>query len=170
MAYSTAKKQREALSVYKAANRASIRAWNREWRKRREAEDPEFKAKARAAERRWYAQNREKVKLKNKLGRKRYAASIRNSNLKALYGITQVEYDRMLKEQGGCCAICGGPPVGKKRVLSVDHNHVTKKVRQLLCDLCNTGLGRFKDDVELLRRAVAYLERHDSSGAVRLVG
>jgi len=61
MAYSTAKKQREALSVYKAANRASIRAWNREWRKRREAEDPEFKAKARAAERRWYAQNRRRA-------------------------------------------------------------------------------------------------------------
>jgi hypothetical protein len=67
------------------------------------------------------------------------------------------------------CAICDQPegaidPHSKKpRKLAVDHNHVTGAVRALLCTNCNTGLGRFDDSRELLRRAIAYLEKHDPS-------
>ncbi len=69
----------------------------------------------------------------------------------------------LLESQGGVCAICkkeeqiidkGG---GTQR-LSVDHDHDTGKIRGLLCNDCNVGLGRFKDNLELLRSAVAYLE------------
>ena len=71
----------------------------------------------------------------------------------------------MLVAQGNVCAICGNREShtyksGKLKSLSVDHNHPTTKVRGLLCFNCNQGLGRFKDDIATLRRAIAYLERH----------
>jgi len=50
------------------------------------------------------------------------------------------------------CAICGGT----KR-LAIDHDHKTGRIRGRLCINCNSGLGMFKDDVELLRTAVSYL-------------
>ena len=44
--------------------------------------------------------------------------------------------------------------------LVVDHDHKTGKIRSLLCTLCNTGIGQFKDDVELLKLAIKYLEHY----------
>ena len=44
----------------------------------------------------------------------------------------------------------------------MDHNHETGNAREWICDSCNTGLGRFKDDIELLKVAIKYLEKHDS--------
>jgi hypothetical protein len=77
------------------------------------------------------------------------------------YGITSDDYDRMLAEQGGCCAICQtDKPGGKARAWSVDHCHSTNKVRGLLCHRCNVGLGYFKDDPVRMARAISYLE-HD---------
>lgn len=67
-------------------------------------------------------------------------------------------FDQMVAEQNGVCAICKGPPQSKG--LSVDHCHVTGKVRALLCTNCNTGLGVFKDNPSLLLEAIAYIERY----------
>jgi hypothetical protein len=76
------------------------------------------------------------------------------------YGLTIRQYNELLRLQGGACAICGKVP--RSRRLAVDHDHVTGEVRGLLCASgdfgCNKGLGYFNDDVELLRRAVAYLD------------
>ncbi len=71
------------------------------------------------------------------------------------YGITLIDYNRMLKEQVGVCAICGHPP--KKNRLSVDHDHKTGQVRGLLCVRCNRALPRFNDSADLLERAAAYI-------------
>jgi len=60
--------------------------------------------------------------------------------------------------QGGVCAICGGIN-DNDDALSVDHDHETGRIRGLLCSKCNKGLGSFNDDPELLRKAIAYLER-----------
>jgi hypothetical protein len=75
------------------------------------------------------------------------------------YGITLADYDRMLAAQGGCCAICGtdAPTFGKGH-FSVDHDHATGAVRGLLCDNCNTGIGKLRDDPAILRAALVYLE------------
>lgn len=79
------------------------------------------------------------------------------------FGITQDEYDAMLAGQNGGCAICGSRDgmirSGQVLRLSVDHCHETNRVRGILCNSCNNGLGRFKDDPELLRRAADYLEQ-----------
>lgn len=89
-----------------------------------------------------------------------YDNNRRNSNFKAMYGITLEEYDRMFAEQDGKCSICGNTHStieGKK--LAVDHDHKTNKVRALLCSGCNQGLGYFKDDPELMQKALAYLNK-----------
>ncbi len=82
--------------------------------------------------------------------------------LKNRFGITQAQYDEILSRQGGGCAICGvtGGMVrcGKVLRLAVDHCHETGQVRGILCNSCNPGLGNFKDNPVLLRRAAAYLE------------
>jgi len=65
-------------------------------------------------------------------------------------------------KQNGKCAICKKPETRKTgnkiRELSIDHCHKTGKVRGLLCDSCNNGLGRFKDSVKLLESALKYLK------------
>lgn len=76
---------------------------------------------------------------------------------KAKYGITNAEYQALAIKQQGLCAICGGPPTKKRLSLAVDHCHSTGIIRGLLCDLCNRGLGQFKDSIELLEKALRYL-------------
>lgn len=89
--------------------------------------------------------------------------SFRNSELKKKYGITLQEYNSMLKQQNGVCAICGEHETtvikGKVMSLSVDHCHTTNKVRGLLCNHCNHAIGKLKDDVALLEKAIAYLKK-----------
>lgn len=80
------------------------------------------------------------------------------------YGITIQEYNHMLIEQGNVCYICKQPETriepktGRTKTLSVDHNHVTGKVRKLLCYRCNLVLGQMQDSPELFRAAADYLD------------
>ena len=62
----------------------------------------------------------------------------RKGNLKQ-YNISVEQYEELLIAQNGVCAICGSPP-GRRR-LAVDHSHITGRIRGLLCDQCNLGLG-----------------------------
>lgn len=80
-----------------------------------------------------------------------------NRNLVKKYGITQSQYDTILKQQKGKCAICGNKKHPKGRKFAVDHNHDTGEVRGILCGNCNQGIGHLKDDVKLLKRAIKYL-------------
>lgn len=88
----------------------------------------------------------------------------RRQQLKKLYGISLEQYDRMLNAQNGCCAACGRPDSGTRftEYLFVDHNHITKKVRGLLCLGCNMALGNLYCDqrgTELIYKLASYLER-----------
>lgn len=74
------------------------------------------------------------------------------------WGISYDYYLEMLLEQGGVCAICFGLDKSNKN-LSVDHDHSTGKVRGLLCGLCNSGLGMFKDNIDNIERAIEYLNK-----------
>lgn len=79
------------------------------------------------------------------------------------FGMTQAQYDAMLEQQSGGCAICGNRTKmmhrGRAQRLPIDHCHRTGKVRGILCSNCNNGLGRFKDDTVLLEKAAQYLQR-----------
>lgn len=76
------------------------------------------------------------------------------------YGITEMDFSFLEKIQGNACAICRRPfdPNNLFTTCHIDHDHKTEKVRGLLCGECNLGLGKFKDDHQLLSRAVDYLK------------
>lgn len=76
------------------------------------------------------------------------------------YGISVEQYNELLMEQQGCCKICGVHESDLTKSLAIDHCHTKKQVRSLLCMNCNTGLGLFKDNIELLKKAIKYLELH----------
>jgi hypothetical protein len=80
--------------------------------------------------------------------------------LRRNFGITPDDYDKMLHDQGGGCAICHEPPRAMR--LAVDHCHDSGSVRGLLCNLCNRGIGALKDDPTILARAIQYLEESKS--------
>lgn len=110
-----------------------------------------------------YKQNSERLikqtteyNRKNKENRKKI---IRKNHLIKTFGITPNDYNLILKSQNGVCLICRGLQKNTSINLAVDHCHVTGKVRGLLCDSCNNGLGRFKDNPELLIKAAEYLKR-----------
>ena len=84
----------------------------------------------------------------------------RKSWLMRNYGITEAEYNDLFLEQDGHCAICSTHVSEMDRSLAVDHCHETGLVRGLLCMQCNTSLGNLGDSIELLKRAIAYLEEH----------
>lgn len=79
--------------------------------------------------------------------------------IRRVYGITQAEYDAMLEKQNGKCAICNNTDEVEGRKLAIDHCHTTGRVRGLLCGKCNRGLGLFKDNPDLLLKAISYLAR-----------
>lgn len=77
--------------------------------------------------------------------------------LKKRYGISIATYNKMLKSQNYSCAICDTHISELTVNLAVDHCHKTKTIRGLLCYNCNSGIGRFKDSIELLKKAINYL-------------
>lgn len=81
----------------------------------------------------------------------------RGHYMKRTYGISLEKYDDLLKSQLGLCAICRTDNPGGKGDFHVDHCHDTKKVRGLLCQSCNIGLGHFKDSIKFLESAIEYL-------------
>lgn len=64
----------------------------------------------------------------------------------------------MLDEQLRSCLICE-LPINEKTAV-VDHDHKTGRVRALLCQNCNVGIGHLKHDKEIAHRAVEYLTKH----------
>lgn len=148
---------------------------NRDYQKKYREKFPE---KVRARFVRWYEQNREK-QLANrrthsatpeaKAARARAAREWRKANpaeweaqkfrnhLKVRYKLTVEQYEAMLVEQNGVCAICYRPEQVEGHRLCVDHDHKTGKVRGLLCRRCNTMCGQGDDDPARLLRGAQYL-------------
>lgn len=92
-------------------------------------------------------------------GKSAQAHRARKFNLKQ-YGLTVEQYDALFEKQQGKCAICATEEPSRNKSnyrLFVDHCHDTGKVRGLLCHHCNVGLGHFKDNWQLLTKAIEYL-------------
>lgn len=73
------------------------------------------------------------------------------------FGLRAEQYQQMFRSQGGACKICRKP---SDKTLAVDHCHSTGRVRGLLCENCNRGIGLLGDDAERLRAAAEYLEEN----------
>ena len=80
--------------------------------------------------------------------------------LKLRYGLSYEEWESIREKEGHSCMICGITEEEIGRVLDVDHCHDTGKARGVLCNPCNNMLGRAKDNINLLKAAVTYLETY----------
>lgn len=108
-----------------------------------------------------YTNTEDKVQYKRDYNNNRYCSDKNKDNkLRKTYGISLEDYNNMLSEQDGCCAICRRHHSMFRRKLSVDHDHKTGLIRGLLCKDCNTSLGQFNDDVDTLLTAVSYLNKY----------
>jgi hypothetical protein len=109
--------------------------------------------------------NKEKLQSQRKAYRTKYAQQEKNYALKRKFGISLEEYNLMFEKQKGACAICNRPErvmcEGKIKNLCIDHNHDTGKVRQLLCNSCNTAIGFFDENIHFLDSAIKYLIIHN---------
>lgn len=99
-------------------------------------------------------ENSELVRDKWRRSSRKYANTDgkRRKRLKQ-YGLTIEDYNTLFEEQNGRCKICS-----KELKLCVDHCHKSSKVRGLLCNSCNVGLGCFEDNIERLEIAIKYLK------------
>lgn len=112
------------------------------WRKR----NPEKSKKARRA---WEASNPEKVRG---CWIKKYWPHLTGNE-------AIIEYQRLFEKQQGSCAICGLKECSPTKRLAVDHDHVSGKVRGLLCDRCNRGIGYFRESIDIMSNGITYLKR-----------
>ncbi len=105
--------------------------------------------------------NEDKMKRKadNRLRAKNYTERKRAARLLGKYDLTQENYKTMLLKQGCACASCYTPAVELEYALYVDHDHTTGKVRGLLCQKCNSGIGMLGDDLFGVKSAYEYLSR-----------
>lgn len=87
----------------------------------------------------------------------------RSHNLKKCYGITLHEFEKMFDKQGRRCAICRGILCHGKN-WHVDHDHKTKEIRGILCGWCNTALGKFQENPNILEMAKLYITRYKMKG------
>jgi recombination endonuclease VII len=141
-------KARETVRSHKARNLEKVRACQRESAKRWYRANPE---KKREIDRRYRTANADRIRERQ---RGKYdAARNRAYKIHKKYALTP-EADAAL---GYVCGICDKPVHGSLR--HIDHDHITGKVRGVLCGHCNTGLGQFKDSPITLRAAALYLER-----------
>jgi len=83
------------------------------------------------------------------------------------FGLSSSDYDFLLKLQGYNCAICHKPLKLKQYKFAVDHCHDSDDVRGILCVRCNTALGSFDDDPDMILRAAEYLNSPPALGRVK---
>jgi hypothetical protein len=105
----------------------------------------------------YYLENKDKVRKYQKNNQD----LIMNTVYKKKYGITIDDYNDRLKNQNYRCLICGIHIDELPKKLSVDHNHITKKVRGLICYKCNLGIANFNDNIDILYSAIKYLKDND---------
>ena len=111
-------------------------------------------------QREWARKNPDKVKAKRIQQKLNNPERVKEYQIKYMYGLSGEEYRNMKAIHNNECAICGKAPSGKRTELDVDHDHETKKVRGLLCNNCNRGIGHLQDSVVILEKALNYLKKH----------
>lgn len=147
----TPEENREYMRAYYAKNKDK-------WAKR----TPEKQAEYNANRRERYANDPEFRAKYQEWARGRDPAKKRDGRIRSEFGVGVEQYDRMLADQDGKCAICGAESADSRgHKLHIDHCHATGRIRGLLCSNCNHGVGKFKDDPDRLRKAAAYLEAVD---------
>ena len=156
-------KNRQKLKALKTRNR--IKALKEKWIQENMSNCDLEQIKEKAIKSEYQKAYRKEYKLKN-------LASIKERTWKKLgINLTYNEFLEMYKTQDGKCAICGIPmnlhkvedDLNNSKTARVDHDHSTGKIRSLLCNHCNVGLGAFNDHIPSFQKAISYIEFHQSS-------
>ena len=162
------KEQRAAyIKEYREKNKEQIAAYMKDYYNNN-------KEGMNAKKRKWRIENKEVISIYNKEyvennkeavstykkecykeNKERATAQQRNRR----YGLLPKDYNTMLEEQDNKCKICLGE-FNDQTVTNIDHCHTTNKVRGILCPHCNRGLGQFKEDIEVLTKAINYLQEN----------
>lgn len=151
------KNKNRILGYYKdyvRRKKGKIRSYKKSWR---------IKNRERLLEngRKYYISNRTKILKMNKEWKEknpgRYYKMSRDYTLRTTYGIDYKNYRELYKIQAGSCKICGTKNPGGHGTFHVDHDHETREIRGLLCVRCNAGLGYFRDNADVIRKAIRYL-------------
>ncbi len=157
------KKQKKYQKQYYNANKERIKKHNTNRKEERKQYQKQYyndkNIKLKEYQKQYRLNNKEKIKqycMNNKELRKQQRRKI---NLKQ-YGITPKQYNEIFNKQEGKCAICDKHQNEFKRALFVDHNHITNKIRGLLCSKCNFILGNANDSIELLEKTIKYLKNN----------
>lgn len=142
------KQTKEYQKKYREKNHERLLKYKNAWYKKNNE-------RLRKQARDYYAANPEKIKEYQRIGYLKYKDRVLDRKRYRKYGITGDEFRKIAKKQKGKCPIC-------KRKLdknpSVDHNHVTGKIRGLICNPCNLAIGNAEDSPDRLRAMANYLE------------
>lgn len=138
------KKEEKALydKEYIKLNREKRNAYKKEWRKKNPQKAKDYYANV----------------YKFKEDKERSA----DNRFKRVYGISLEDYKRMLILQEDRCLICKTHKSNLSKALAVDHDHITGKVRGLLCGHCNIAIGLLKEDISILKNCIMYLKRFEN--------
>jgi hypothetical protein len=145
-------KAKQNKSGYRGQCKTCCKAWMAGYYERN-------REKAAVAGRESYKRNRERKLYTSRRWSEQNPDRVKDNLLKYSFGIGLDDYQRMLSEQDGKCAICRTDS-NRGRAFAVDHDHATGEIRGLLCSDCNTGIGLLKDEPELLAKAIQYLQSH----------
>ena len=110
-----------------------------------------------------YHKNKEQAQERNRAEHEKRYKSLsprerRAYGLRRNYGMTIDQWDTLFESQGKVCAICGKNVPGGRGHWHTDHDHETKEVRGILCNMCNVMLGHCSDSIARLESAIAYLQ------------
>ena len=163
------KNMRQCIICIKYKNESDFRFYNKHPNK------SFFSKKCKAClakeKQKWVKENWKNVNDSNKAYNKRYAHIIKGNKLTQYWPgsdwkIATENYNKLLVAQNGVCALCKRKERRTHKItgtlwdLAVDHCHQTNKVRGLLCNACNRGLGLLGDKVDTLENVVVYLKKH----------
>jgi len=137
-------------------------------RRERYHTDEEYNKRIKKNNRDYNRRHKDKIREKNKEYVKTHGQELRaykrRHDMKIKYNMTPEDFDKLWESQDGKCLGCNIDLTFKvKGGCIVDHDHKTGKVRGLLCNNCNAGLGFLKDDLTVLRNLTNYLEAHSGS-------
>jgi hypothetical protein len=104
----------------------------------------------------WQRNNADRYRERQRAYRRANPDRDRAGHLKRRFQLTLREYERIRRLQGGGCAICDDAP-SERIALHVDHDHGTKEIRGLLCVRCNNAIGLFRENPDVMRRAIRYV-------------
>ena len=130
---------------FRKTHREEINAYQREYRRTH----PE---KIKTISKKYTNTHKNEIKIRSK-----------KWSLKTKYGLSITEFDNLLLSQDNRCAICKEPlDLQNPKNVNIDHNHLTGKVRGILCLKCNVAIGLLRDNPEYVYNAYKYLKERDS--------